>query len=70
MRGVSRGHKVIATRVQVARQSGGPGKWWGSCFESLRRIARRQVYCVVYFDTDRKRGEGRTSGLPEMGLKL
>ena len=39
----------------------------GACFESIGRIACSQVYCVVPFGTDRKRNEGRTSGLSEMG---
>ena len=59
---------MVATRVQVARQSSGPGQTVGSYFESIRRIARRQVYGIVRFDTDGTRGEGRTSGLSEMGL--
>ena len=55
-----------------ACSSDSPKQWVrqtaGAAFESIRRIARRQVYGVVRFDTDGKRGEGRTSGLSEMGL--
>ena len=68
MGGVSQDQKVIATRVQVARESEGPGKRQGSYFESIRRTARLEVYRVVQFDTGRKRGEGRMSGLSEIGL--
>ena len=61
---------MIATRVQVVRQSGAPGKRRGSCFESIGRIAHRQVYYVVPLNTDRKRDVGRTGGLSVVGEEL
>ena len=50
MRGVSRDQKVIATRVQVARESEGPGQRRGSYFESIGSIPRLELYRVVQFD--------------------